>query len=202
MESFERSEEILLCWFGLLDDDAVYPEEKSRIWFNGGDEVDEYIRLHFEHDLLEAAKGKRDDWRLIPRGTLALILLFDQFPRNIYRDTPASFSFDEKALDLCLWGLEKGYDNGLRPVERVFYYLPMEHSESLEIQRKSVAYFEKLVREAPAAVKLPMDVALEYAVKHYEIIKRFGRFPHRNEILDRESTREELEFLKESDSSF
>ena len=202
MELFERVDQILDYWFGMLDDDAVYPEEKSKIWFNGGDDVDEYIRRNFEHDLLEAAKGRLDDWRLTPHGTLALILLFDQFPRNIYRDTPASFSFDEKALDLCLWGLEKGYDNGLRPVERVFYYLPMEHSEEFEIQKMSLAHFERLVREAPVAIKLPMDIALEFSEKHYKIIERFGRFPHRNEILERTSTREELEFLKEPDSSF
>ena len=191
----ERINEILTYWFGELRNAETYPEEKSKIWFNGGAAVDSYIRKNFEGDLLKASQGKLDPWKETPRGTLALITLLDQFPRNIYRETSKAFAFDKKALGWCLWGMEKSYDNKLFPIERAFFYLPLEHSEDLEIQKKSVAAFTKLVEDSPSSVKFAMDVALDYAQKHFDLIQKFGRFPHRNEILGRSSTSEELEFL-------
>jgi uncharacterized protein (DUF924 family) len=130
--------------------------------------------------------------------------LLDQFSRNIYRGTAKAFSQDSLALDVCLRGIEKGFDKRLHPVERLFFYMPLEHSEDLEMQKKSVEYFsvlEKTFTSTPSLVSIISEFK-NYAEKHYVIIERFGRFPHRNEVLGRESTPQEIEFLKQPGSSF
>jgi len=131
-----------------------------------------------------------------------LILLTDQFPRNMYRDSPQAFAYDAKALAWCLEGLKQQFDRHLRPIERVFFYLPLEHAESLEHQERSVEKFRELLDEADERRKNVFAEYLDLAVRHRNIIARFGRFPHRNRILGRESTGEELAFLKEPGSSF
>ncbi|MBF8302770.1 MAG: hypothetical protein HW396_1051, partial [Candidatus Dadabacteria bacterium] len=151
-----------------------------------------------------AVGGKLKSWENTPRGTLALIILLDQFSRNIYRGTAKAFSQDSLALYVCLRGIEKGFDKRLHPVERLFLYMPLEHSEDLEMQKKSVEYFSMLEKLFPAPPSLASMVSefKKYAGMHYVIIERFGRFPHRNEILGRKSTPEEIEFLKQPGSSF
>ena len=152
--------------------------------------------------MADASDGKLDDWTATPRDQLALILVLDQFSRNIFRDTRQAFACDDKALGLTLMALEEEMDRHLRPIERIFLYLPLEHSESLEHQRRCVKLMEALEREVPEDWRATFESFTRYAVAHCDVIKRFGRFPHRNVILDRESTPEELEFLTTPGSSF
>jgi len=193
---------ILNFWFGELLDDATFPTEKGKMWFGDGSKYDETIRSQFGADHEAARNNKLDDWKRTPQDFLALIILLDQFSRHIYRDTPEAFVQDPQALALCLEGLQQKIDQQLKPVERSFFYLPLEHSEDLEVQKVCVEQFRKLVSDSPAAIEFAMANSLEYAVKHFDIINRFGRFPHRNKILGRKSTSEEVEFLKQPGSSF
>ena len=142
-------------------------------------------------------------WAEVPVGRLALILLLDQLPRNIHRDTPAAFAQDAKARDLCLRGLSLGADKALSPLARVFFYLPLEHAESREQQARSVALFEALADEqADGPARETFEGFADFARRHQVIIQRFGRFPHRNAILGRTSTPEEAEFLQQPGSGF
>lgn len=174
------------------------------MWWAKDRKTDEYIRRNFESDLTDAGEGRLREWEETPRGTLALIILLDQFSRNIYRDTPRAFSQDTQALEAAVNGVEKGFDMGLHPVMRVFFYMPFMHSEDLEMQKRSTALFGSLEREftSPPELARVLSTNRDYAERHYAIIKRFGRYPHRNKILGRESTPEEIEFLKEPGSSF
>lgn len=193
---------IVEFWFGADPDDGAVAKEKSSLWWSKNPQVDEEIRQRFEGLVAKAAAGELSDWQMTPRGKLALILLTDQFPRNIYRDTPRAFACDPKALAECLDGVTRGLDLSLRPIERVFFYLPLEHSESLEHQEQSVKQFRELIDAVGADLKGVFAQYLDFAVRHREIIARFGRFPHRNKILGRESTAEEAAFLAEPGSSF
>lgn len=198
----KRIEEILSFWFGDLPDDETFPDEKAKMWFAGSKETDDLVKKLFGKDLKLAIEGKLDGWSGTARGALALILVLDQFSRHIYRDDAQSFAQDFKALEICLHGLARGDEKLHRPVERSFFYMPLEHSEDLEIQSKSLHYFSRLAEESPAAIQFPMVNAYDYAARHFNIIEKFGRFPHRNEILGRSSTRQEQEFLTQSGSSF
>ena len=135
---------------------------------------------------------------------MALILLFDQFARNIYRDTEEAFSQDKNAIEICINGIKKGFDEELHTVQRIFYYMPLMHSEDISMQEKSIECFSNLAKEFATSESIAKMVSgsFEYAMKHYEIVKRFGRYPHRNAILGRESTPEEIEFISEPGSSF
>ncbi len=137
-----------------------------------------------------------------PRGRLALILLLDQLPRAIYRGTPRAFEKDDKALGLAREGLQLKMDHHLRYIERLFFLLPLEHAEDLDAQQQSVRRFLELEAEVAPPLRPAFGGFVEYAVRHRDVIERFGRFPHRNEILGRESTAEEEAFLKEPGSSF
>ena len=196
-----RIEEILRYWFGDLPDALAFPD-KGKIWFRGGEAVDQEIRKRFGQNVKRASRGGLDHWTDSPRGRLALIILLDQFSRNVYRDTPQAFAQDQKALQLALSGIEKGEDKELKPVEQSFFYMPLQHSEDLAIQKQSVKTYTELAECVPPAIEFPMRNVLDYAVRHLKIIERFGRFPHRNKILGRESTPEETEFLKTPGSSF
>jgi len=195
-------EEILDFWFGSNPDDAAVAKEKAALWWSKNPQIDDEIRQRFANFATKAAAGELSDWQSIPSGRLALILLTDQFPRNIYRDSPRAFAYDAKALALCVNGIDQGLDLKLRPIERVFFYLPLEHAESVEHQDKSVTLFSELVSIADERHKAPFKEYLDFAVRHHDIIARFGRFPHRNRILGRQSTPEEVAFLAEPGSSF
>jgi uncharacterized protein (DUF924 family) len=133
---------------------------------------------------------------------LALILLLDQLPRAIHRDTAAAFAQDAKARRVAGQGLDSGADRLLRPIERLFFYLPFEHSEVLDDQDRSVELFRELLLEVPPSHRETFAGFVDYAVRHRDVIKQFGRFPHRNVILGRESTPEEKAFLEQPGSSF
>lgn len=165
---------------------------KREAWFKADDAFDAEIRSHFLADLETAARGGFDSMADGSIGALALIILLDQFPRNMFRGTPRAFATDPKARSIAEATVAQGFDQTLTGIERAFVYLPFEHSERLEDQDRSVALFEALGDAE----------SLDYAVQHRVIIERFGRFPHRNAILGRESTPEEEAFLKEPGSSF
>ncbi len=196
------TDDILAYWFGGLDDDARAAAEQAPLWWKKDAATDEEIRRRFEPQVLAAGQDKLDDWQATPAGRLALILLTDQFPRNIYRDTPEAFRFDGKARTSCVEGLGLGQAAHLRPIQRVFFYLPLEHSEDIDDQAWCVDLMRALARDVPEAWRSTFEGFVDYAEAHYRIIERFGRFPHRNRILGRESSDEEREFLTQPGSSF
>lgn len=199
----ETPDTIREFWFGSNRDDAIVAEERSQLWWDKHPQTDREIKQRFESCVVKAANGELDAWLRTPTGRLALIILTDQFPRNMYRDTPQAFAFDPLALAWCKEGIRAGADQALRPIERVFFYLPLEHSESLEDQEQSVRLFRELAAgEKSADPESAFNNFLCFAVRHRDIVAQFGRFPHRNRILGRASTQEELRFLSEENSSF
>lgn len=195
------SEDVLEYWFGDLQSPEAAPSTVS-LWFKGGPEVDEEIRKRFGNVLEPARRGERDGWAETPQGALALLILLDQFPRNVYRGDPRSFGADEHAREIARASLERGDDLAVFPVQSTFFYLPFEHSEALEDQHLAVAKIRASHDRASGAARKLLEETVAYAVRHQGVIERFGRFPHRNEILGRPSTPEEQEFLKEPGSSF
>ncbi|WP_034298347.1 DUF924 family protein [Herbaspirillum sp. RV1423] len=202
MTATESIAAILAYWFGEDGEASVVAGRQSGLWWSKDAAVDRAIKSRFESTLLAASENRLDDWTETPQGMLALILLLDQFPRNIHRDTAAAFAFDELARQCCHLGLAQGFDQQLPPLQRVFFYLPLEHSEDLDDQEYSVQLFRALARQADAQSKTVFDNFLKFADRHHAVIARFGRFPHRNAILGRDSTAEETAFLKEPHSSF
>jgi len=198
----ESPETIRDFWFGWEPADADVASAKSDLWWSKEPATDRLMRKRFGSSVGAAAQGRLDAWSETPGGRLALILLTDQFPRNAYRGTRRAFAYDGKARSWCRSGLRQGVDASLRPIERVFFYMPLQHSENPVDQEASVLLFEKLARQAPEAARSLFETYLAYAVRHREIIERFARFPHRNAILGRHSTAEEVEFLKQPGSSF
>lgn len=199
----ETPESIREYWFGAAwEDAAVTARERAALWWSKNLELDNQIRRRFESCVIKAGSGELDHWASNPQDRLALILLTDQFPRSIYRDSANAFAFDTKALSLARDGIDAGFDISLRPLERVFFYLPLEHSESLADQQRSVSLFQKLLDEAGPDQKPTFAEYLDFAARHRDIISRFGRFPHRNKALGRISTSEELSFLQQPGSGF
>lgn len=195
-------ERILHYWFGIQEDDAAVAQEKMSLWWTKNPATDAYVKQNFTDLVLAAEARKLDDWRASPSGRLALILLTDQFPRHIYRDTPSAFRLDPLAREFCLEGLQNAADQALRPIRRAFFYMPLEHSEQLAHQQQCVQLFESLARDVDENAREVFTGYVEYARQHRAIIERFGRFPHRNRILGRISRQEELDFLTEPHSSF
>jgi uncharacterized protein (DUF924 family) len=189
-----RADEILAFWFGTPDDPTF--EAGREVWFKPSRTFDEQIRARFLADYEAARRGIYDGWMGAAETCLALIVALDQFPRNLFRNSPRSYECDERALSVARHAVAHGLDRRLRPLERSFAYLPYEHSEDLAAQQEGVALFHGLATHAKGAEWL------DYAVRHMRIVERFGRFPHRNAILGRASTPEEVEFLKGPNSSF
>lgn len=198
----ETQKSIQEFWFGNDADDGVTAARQAKLWWSKDEALDASIKLRFATYCESALAGNLDDWALTADGCLSLILLCDQFPRNMYRDTPAAFASDAKALALSKSGLASGLDKNLRAIQRVFFYLPFEHSELLADQDYAVTLFEQLLSDADTAHKTIFDNFLNFAHRHREVIRRFQRFPHRNKILGRDSTVEELAFLSQPGSSF
>ena len=195
-------DELLAFWFGDDSDDAAVAAAKAELWWGHSPATDELLRERFGAAATAAAADDLDHWAESPRGRLALILLLDQLPRAIHRDTPEAFAQDAAARILAEQGLESGMDELLRPIERLFLYLPLEHSEDLEDQDRCVELFRELAESIPEDERPTFLNFVDYAQKHREVIARFGRFPHRNRILGRESTPEEETFLEQPGSSF
>jgi uncharacterized protein (DUF924 family) len=183
-----RAAQVMRFWF------AGAPRDKR--WFEKDSAFDAEIRAHFLSLYEKASSGTLDGWKQTSADCLALIVVLDQFPRNMFRGTPRAFATDARALETARHALALGYDRAMAPCERMFAYLPFEHSESLADQEESCRLNEPL-----AAFPETHDV-YRYAERHREIVARFGRFPHRNAALGRASTPEEIEFLKQPGSGF
>jgi uncharacterized protein (DUF924 family) len=183
--------DILDFWFA----PASSPEygHSRAVWFKNDPEFDRLIRDRFLMVYQQAAAGQLAAWQASAPTCLALIVLLDQFSRNLFRHTPQAFATDSQALAAAERAIAHGLDVELLPVQRWFIYMPFEHSENLQHQERSVQLFEQL-KDLPAGA--------DYARRHWQVIQRFGRFPHRNAILGRPSTPEELEFLSQPGSSF
>lgn len=183
---------VLDFWFGAA---PVYAERK-RLWFGKDADADADIRRRFAGPWREAANGHLAGWEADAGGALALVLLLDQFPRNMFRDSPDAFASDPQARAVAARAIARGFDRAVPPVRRFFFYLPFEHSEDLADQERSVELAAQF-RGDP-----DLDDVYDYAVRHRDVIARFGRFPHRNTILGRESTPAEIEFLRQPGSRF
>lgn len=183
---------VLEFWFG---PDSNAENSARDFWFRKSDAVDAEIRTRFGPTIEAALAGDLERWSATPAGARALILVLDQFTRNVFRGTPRSFDGDASARELAHRLVTAGHDRTCRPLERWFVYMPFEHSESLVDQYESVRLFRQLARDG-------LDSPLEWAQKHFDVIRRFGRFPHRNEILGRSSSAQELAFLQQPGSRF
>jgi len=193
---------LLDWWFGSADSSAEVVKTRNRLWFGKHQANDTEARERFGDQVEEALAGGLGEWAESPKGWLALVILLDQLPRMIHRDTPNAYAGDQRAQTLVQHGLKLGRDQHLAPLERTFIYLVLEHSEDLDTQNQAIACFTRLLADVPVTERNYFVGSLDYAERHQKIIARFGRFPHRNAILGRTSTDEEIRFLKEPGSSF
>jgi uncharacterized protein (DUF924 family) len=191
----EEFEEVLRFWFSSLPrGNHVAMVRQMEWWFRGG--ADSEIIKRFPSLLERAVRGILDNWSQSPRPRLALIIVLDQFSRTIHRGTAQAFAQDHKALGLALEGIEIGHYAALEtPWEKTFFFLPLGHSEDLANQERAVKLAEELAREAPQELRGILEFSANQARGHRDVIARFGRHPHRNEILGRQSNPEELEYL-------
>lgn len=187
---------LLEFWFGNSRRQAAAIGERMAFWFQPAASDDAAVAERFGEALALASNGKLTDWLADPAGRLALILTLDQAPRVIYRRHAKAFAHDGQALAAALAGIEAGVDERLGLAERAFFYMPLQHAEDPLVQRLSVARYQALVEAFPEQVGIAQSF-LDHARDHAEIIERFGRYPHRNEALGRESTKEESEFLED-----
>lgn len=188
-------DEVLAFWLGDGMASGWPTEDLDKRWFRGGAALDQDIRVRFGALVQLALQGRLQTWEPPLHSRLALALLLDQFTRNMFRGTAQAFEGDARAQALTLQTLDAHEDLQLPWVGRVFLYMPLMHAEDRDLQSKSVACFAKLMADAPAALKPKLQGHLDYARKHQGIIARFGRFPHRNEVLRRINTAVETEFL-------
>lgn len=196
------AEAVLSYWFGDLDGPYDVDRSKNSLWWGGGDTIDAEIKERFGDQVRRAKAGELEGWLDQPRTALALVILLDQFTRNVGRGTAEAFSGDVDALRVSLEAQSRGHDKKLRPIERGFLYMPMMHSEDAEIAERSVETFGALSRDLKELGRDDQPDFYEFAVSHADIVRRFGRYPHRNEIIGRESTSEEIQFLEDGGPSF
>ncbi|HVY53177.1 MAG TPA: DUF924 family protein [Gammaproteobacteria bacterium] len=192
----DRVHQLLQFWFG----DAGYADlpssNRTNLWFGESEKVKGQLLQHFGKEFEDAKKGLLDHWVETPRGRLALIILYDQFPRYIYKGSPEAFLFDDKAQQLCLDGLDEKADHALTLVERIFFYMPLVHAEKLTLQESSIRLYQNLTSLSLTETTQVYQLFLAYAYAHFRVIQEFGRFPQRNLALGRISTNAELAFLK------
>jgi uncharacterized protein (DUF924 family) len=195
-------DDILQFWFGDASETPAQAESRLSLWFEGSPEVDERIRERFGAAVAAAARGEHDPWGHAPRPALALVVLLDQFPRNIWRGTSRAFAQDPQALGVARQAVAAGFLYELAPIERPFLTLPYQHAESLAAQRESVRLCREIAATAPPEWRAILETFPHYAERHLEIIARFGRFPHRNALLGRASTPEEKAYLDGGGETF
>jgi len=191
---------LLEWWFGWGTSPQAVADEKSTPWF--GKQYDAEAQERFGPLVEQALAGGLEDWLESPQGWLGLVLLLDQLPRMIYRDTPRAFEGDRRAQVLVMQGLDRAWDYQLLPLQRVFILLVLGHAEVLDWQNTCVERYQTLLAAQPAADRRLFEGFLDYAEQHQRVIARFGRFPHRNLVLGRPSTSEEMDFLLEPGSRF
>lgn len=200
--SDSEHEDVLSFWFGELDAEGLADEAHAKRWFTKSAAFDRELEQRFGA-LHGAIAGKqREHWLDSPRPCLAYVIVLDQFSRNMFRDTSRMFAYDSQALAAAGHALARGWDREMRCDERCFLYMPFMHSERLEDQERSVSLFRALRDELGGKARERVQGSLAYAEAHRDIVRRFGRFPHRNALLGRESSAEELAFLEQPGSSF
>ncbi len=188
---------LLSYWFGRIEETIVPSENRAKIWFGENQAVDAEIKDKFMDIYQAAVNNELKMWQQTSRGQLALIILLDQFSRHIHRDTSEAFSCDKRALDICSGGVHDMSEHELSLIERVFYYLPLMHSECPDHQALSLQCYGMLVDLALPETKMVYEGFYRFAQHHYIAIKKFGRFPQRNQLLSRQSTDAELAYLEQ-----
>jgi uncharacterized protein (DUF924 family) len=193
---------LLDWWFGTETTASEVAAARNKLWFGKQDSQDREAQQRFAELVEQALAGELDAWHMHAEGWLANVLLLDQLPRMIFRDSPRAFAGDLQAQALVREGLRYGWDMQLTAIQRVFVYIVFEHAEDLEQQERALACFAELHEQAAAAERQLFAGYLDYAERHQRVIARFARFPHRNSILGRASTPDELAFLREPGSGF
>ena len=194
--------EVLRFWLGAYPvQDAVMQQVLGQ-WFQKNEEFDRELEQRFGATIEAARAGQLDAWAEQADSWLALLIVLDQFGRNVYRDQPAAFAADGQALRCALDGIERGLDQAVPPMARIFCYLPLEHAEDPAMQERAVALFRALAADPQAQPAAFFETTLDYALQHQDVIERFGRFPHRNPILGRDSTPAEQEYLAQPGAGF
>ena len=192
-----NSVEVLNFWFG----DAPL-KANAKLWYTGGKAADQEIEQQFGDAVHAALKSELDSWQEQPRSALALIVLLDQFTRNLFRGSALAFEGDKPALKLCLSGIESDYPDQLHVLEAAFFLMPLEHSESMAMQDLCVEKFEELLKRSDPEFRDTISSNLDYALSHRKIIEQFGRYPHRNKVLWRTSTPAEVSYLESGGATF
>ena len=202
MSAPDPAERVLEFWFGRLDANGWAPRAHTQAWWTVDAKFDQTIRETFEDDWRAVSDGHCESWLASPRGRLAYTIVLDQFSRNMFRDTPGMYTHDLRAQSVVLDGLGAGMDRDLPGHPRVFFYMPLMHAEDLALQDRCVELFTQFAAELPPDRRKEAEHHLGYAEHHRDIVRRFGRFPHRNAILNRPSTDLEKAFLQQPGSSF
>ncbi len=192
----DKAHELLNFWFGDLGHADLPTSDRTNLWFGENEQLKENLLQSFKDEYNAAIEGKLNHWADTPRGRLALIILLDQFSRCLYRQSPHAFAYDLEAQQLCIEGVKQQFDHSLTLIERVFFYMPLVHSENDQLQEQAIHLFQTLVSLSMAETTQVYQLFLAYAYAHFRVIKEFGRFPQRNQILGRESTEAEASFLK------
>jgi uncharacterized protein (DUF924 family) len=193
---------VLEFWFASAAQDSPHIDARMNRWFGTDPELDRQIGEEFGELMDAAAAGELDDWADTPEGRLALIILLDQFPRNARRGTPAAFAGDRQALKLCVEGTMNNCYKALPPMQQLFFFMPLQHAESLKIQDKSTAIYRALAERVSPTLRETFETAAQFAELHRDIVAEFGRFPHRNAVLGRPDTPAEAEYLTADAPSF
>ena len=195
-------EDILAFWFADAVGDPAKAMQRRSFWFQANPAVDESILQRFSTSVRFAARGEFRSWEQAPRSCLALVILLDQFSRNLYRGKAEAFQYDSRALDVASRGVAAGYLEHLSLVEQCIFVLPYEHSEDVSVQRAGIELLEQIVDGADPEWEPSARLSLDFARRHLEIVERFGRFPHRNAVLGRPSTPAEQAYLEGGGESF
>ncbi len=202
LSSVSSAHDVLAFWLGAYPLDEAAMQRVKPQWFTKSEAFDAELRARFGATIEAALAGQLDSWADTAEGRLALLIVLDQFTRNSFRGQPKSFAGDARALAVAQQGIALGHDRQVPPVARIFCYLPLEHAEDATLQAQSVALFQRLADEAAPEQHAFFAGTLDYARKHEDVIRQFGRFPHRNAILGRESTAEEKDYLAQPGAGF
>jgi uncharacterized protein (DUF924 family) len=192
----DKIHSLLDFWFGDLGSADLPTSDRTNLWFGESERLKQMITMSYGADYQAVLNGEHKDWADTPRGRLALIILLDQFSRYLHRNTAHAFDHDALAQKLCIEGLRDKMDHSLTLIERVFFYMPLVHAENSEIQEQSIRLFQSLVSLSMSETTQVYQLFLAYAYAHFRVIKEFGRFPQRNNILGRPSTEVEIAFLR------
>jgi len=201
-EAIALPDEILSFWLGPLDRDGLASDALSARWYRKDPRFDAEVLTRFGATWSALMRGAHDDWRAAPRSLLAYVIVLDQLSRNMFRGKSQSFAGDARALSAAREGIALGLDQALVGQERVFLYMPFMHSEELATQDECVRLFEAFRDASSGPLRKAIEEQVDYAGRHRRVIAQWGRFPHRNQVLDRTSTAEELDFLTQPGSSF